>query len=276
MTITVKPGTDLTYPVVVTPGTLPAGLVVTPSTQTLTSGNAATGVQFVFAAAPGCSGLSPGANVSSTFVFMANQNSAGALADGNAVTATITVTAVATALVAPVTPAAPITISCLYNGSTYTPTPSTISVSVTSAATGGTPFTVSKPTWLSLSPAGPYSATGSASVLTFTPVCSGAVGTILSGAITLNDSPAPAITAAVTLKVIAAATLTATTPSTQAYTKGSGSTSYPSWTVTLGGATTGQIYTVNAATLGVLAHGESDERGLRHFEHDRVPGNRRD
>jgi hypothetical protein len=76
------------------------------------------------------------------------------------------------------------------------------------------------------------------------------VGTILSGAITLNNSPAPAVTIPVTYKVVAPATLTAATPSVQTYTKGSGPSYYPTWTVNLGGATAGQIFTVNPATLG--------------------------
>ena len=43
---------------------------------------------------------------------------------------------------------------------------------------------------------------------------------------------------------------TASTPAVQTYTKGSGSSFYPSWTVALGGATNGQIFSVNPTTLG--------------------------
>ncbi len=252
VTITVKPGTDTTYPVVVTPGPLPAGLVVTPTTGTFTSStasNVATGIPFVLSAAQGCSGLSAGANTANTFHFMANQNSAGAVADTNSVTTTITVTAAASGLSAT---ANANTISCLYNGSTYAPTPSTLTLAVANTETGGTPFTLTKPTWLSLTTQPPYSVTSSttSSNITFTPICGGPVGTIETGSITLSDSPAPAVTVPLTMKVVAPATLTATTPAVQTYIAGSGSGSYPSWTVTLGGATNGQVYTVNAATLG--------------------------
>jgi uncharacterized protein (TIGR03437 family) len=249
VTITVKPGTDVTYPVVVTPGPLPAGLVVSPSSQTLTSSNAAAGVPFILSAAQGCAGAVAGVNTASTFHFMANQNGAGAVADTNNVTTTITVTATASGLSAT---ASASSVSCLYNGSTYSPTPSTIAVTVANTEVGGTPFTLTKPTWLALATNPPYTVTSSltSSVINFTPICSGPVGTVNSGSITLTDSPAPAVTLPVTYKVVSPATLTATTPSTQSYTKGSGSSYYPSWTVTLAGATTGQIYSVNPTTLG--------------------------
>lgn len=247
VTITVKPGTDITYPVVVTPGPLPAGLVVTPSTQTLTSGNATTGVAFVFGAAPGCAGLTSGANTASTFHFMANQNGAGALADTNNVTTTITVTAAVSGLSATANAS---TVSCLFNGSTYTPTPTTLTLTVSNTATGGTPFTITKPTWLTVATAGPYDPTTTPLAVNFTPICGGPVGTVNTGSITLVNAPAPAVTISVTMKVVGPATLTASTPSVQTYTKGSGSSYYPSWTVTLGGATNGQIYNVNPTTLG--------------------------
>src|SRR5579872_4356072 len=95
VTITVKPGTDVTYPVAVTLGPLPAGLAVTPTSGTFLSSGAAnvtSGIAFVLSAAQGCAGLSAGANTASTFHFMANQNGAGAVADPNNVTTTITAT----------------------------------------------------------------------------------------------------------------------------------------------------------------------------------------
>lgn len=252
VTITVKPGTDTTYPLIVTPGPLPAGLVVTPTTGTFASATAAnvtSGIGFVLSAAQGCAGLSAGANTATTFHFMANQNGAGAVADTNNVTTTITVTATTSGLSAT---ASANTISCLLNGGNYTPTPSSLTLTVANTETGGTPFTFAKPTWLTLTTQPPYSVTSSttSSSITFTPVCSGAVGTVNTGSITLNALPAPAVTVPVTMKVVAPATLTTTTPPVQTYVTGSGSGAYPSWTVTLGGATTGQVYTVNAATLG--------------------------
>lgn len=247
VTITVKPGTDITYPVVVTPGPLPAGLVVSPGTNTLTSGNASAGVSFVLSAAPGCAGLIAGANTATTFHFMANQNNAGALADANNVTTTITVTAAASALSVTANSA---TVSCVLNGGVYTPTPGTLTLTVASAATGGTPFLVgSKPSWLTMTSSSPFNANASTTV-NFTPTCSGPVGTVSSGTISLTSAPAPAVPVTVTLKVVAPPTLTAATPPAQTYVTASGSVNYPSWTVTLGGATNGQVYTVNPATLG--------------------------
>jgi hypothetical protein len=252
VTITVKPGTDITYPVTVTPGPLPAGIVVTPTTGTFllaSSANVTSGISFVLSAAQGCAGLSSGTNTASTFHFMANQNSAGAVADGNLVTTTVTVTSAASGLSGALNAS---TISCVYSTGVYTPNPSTITLAVANTEVGGTPFTIAKPTWLTTTTAGPYTPASSTTPenIVFTPICSGTVGSISTGSITLVNAPAPPVTAAVTMKVVAPATLVTTVPSTQSYTKGSGSANYPSWTVTLSGATTGQIYNVNPASLG--------------------------
>lgn len=247
VTITVKPGADLTYPVVVTPGTGTTGLAVSPASQTLTSANALSGVNFILSAAPGCSGLSSGANTASTFHFMTTQNGGALTTDPNNVTTTITVVSTATALTATASSA---TVTCQLSGSNYTASPTTLTLTVASAATGGTPFAVgSKPGFLTLSSTPPFNANPSTTV-NFTPVCSGPVGTVTPGSIVLTNAPAPSVTIPVTYKVVAPATLTATTPPVQTYVKGAGSSGYPSWTVTLGGATSGQIYTVNPATLG--------------------------
>lgn len=245
VTITVKGGTNTTYPMVLTLGPLPAGLAVSPTTVTFANSTAATaGQAFVFGAAQGCAGLSSGANTASTFHFLV-----GGVADANNVTTTITATVAVSGLSAT---ASASTVSCSLNAGTYTPTPSTLVLTVNNTEAGGTPFTFTKPTWLTLATNPPYSVTSgtTASTINFTPICSGPVGTIMSGAITLNDSPAPAVSIPVTYKVVAPATLTAATPSVQSYTKGSGASFYPTWTVNLGGATAGQIFTVNPATLG--------------------------
>lgn len=247
-TITVKPGADTNYPTVVTLGTLPAGLVVTPSSGTLNSGNASTGVVFTLSAAQGCAGMSAGAN-SGTFTFKANQNGAGAVADTNTVSTTITVTAAASGLSASLSAS---TITCVLSGGVYTPSPSSIVMTVANAATGGTPFTMTKPTWLTLVTQPPYTATSStvSSAISFTPICGGPAGTVNQSSIVLTNAPAPAVSVSVTMKVVAPATLTTSTPATQTYVKGSGSARYPTWSVTLGGAATGQIYSVVPTSLG--------------------------
>jgi uncharacterized protein (TIGR03437 family) len=230
---------------VITLGPLPAGLAVSPATVTFANSTAATtGQAFVLSAAQGCVGLSAGANTASTFHFVVNN-----VADTNNVTTTITANVATSGLT--VTASAS-TISCSLNAGTYTPTPSTLALTVVNTEVGGTPFTISKPTWLTVATAAPYGVNSSAtsSTINFTPICSGPVGTISSGSITFTDSPAPAVSVPLTYKVVAPATLTATTPSVQSYTKGSGAAYYPTWTVNLGGATSGQIFTVNPATLG--------------------------
>jgi uncharacterized protein (TIGR03437 family) len=248
VTINVKPGTDVTYPVVLSLGTLPAGLVVTAATSnTLTSANAATGLNYVFSAAPGCAGLTAGANTASTFHFLVAQNGGQAAADTNNVTTTITVTATSSPLSISANSA---TISCVYNAGNYTPSPSTLTLTVTSAATGGTSFSLgSKPSWLTMTSSPPYDANPSATV-TFTPACSGSVGSVTSGAVSFTNAPAPAASMTITMKVVSPATLTALTPATQTYTTGSGSSYYPTWTVTLSGATNGQVYGVSPTSLG--------------------------
>ncbi len=58
------------------------------------------------------------------------------------------------------------------------------------------------------------------------------------------------MTVPITMKVVTAATLVASPPPVQTYTKGSGAANYPTWTVNLSAGTVGQIYTVNQASLG--------------------------
>jgi uncharacterized protein (TIGR03437 family) len=132
-----------------------AGFTITaPATTSITSSNATAGITYSIQANAGCTG------VSGTLQFL--------VGGVNDVTVAITDTVTATAaLVAPAT----LAISCTLNSGTYTPGPAQ-TVSVTSAASGGTPFTVdttvaNDPAWVTLNPTTPSGTAGTTAV-TFT------------------------------------------------------------------------------------------------------------
>ncbi len=113
-TITVKPVSG-TATIVITLNTLPAGLSVSPSTQTLNSGNSAAGVTFTLSA-PTCAGVAAGAN---TFTLTLK---AGGVSD-----ATVAGTINASALTA--SPAS-LAITCAYDGTSKYVTSSPQAVTV--------------------------------------------------------------------------------------------------------------------------------------------------
>jgi len=162
--ITLKPAGTIgsaTYAVTFAPM---AGFTITaPATASLTTSNASAGIVYSIVANAGCAG------VSGTLAFSVNTT-----ADVT-VTITDTVTATASALVAPAT----LAISCALNTGTYTPGAAQ-TVSVTSQAPGGTPFTVdttvaNDPTWVVLNPTSP-SGTATAAASTFTVAASANCG----------------------------------------------------------------------------------------------------
>lgn len=227
-TVVVKPATALTgsATIAVTLGTLPVGVVAitSPATQTLTATNQTAGLSYVVNYVPGCAGATAG-SASPTFHF-----TAGGVTDV-VVTASTTVTAAATALAAAPSSGA---VTCVKSGSTYTPAPAQ-TISVTSAASGGTPFTVDTVTsapaaWLVVTPTTGGSA--GTSPLTFTlraaSGCGGfATGTTNTTTVHLLNVPAPDKTLSVTLQVLSPTPLIAT-PATPklSYTKGSGTAGY--------------------------------------------------
>ncbi len=249
--IVVKPSPALTgsNTIVVSFAAPGAGLVVTaPALQTLSTTNQSAGITYTVNTAAGCVGASTGATV---FHF-----TAGGTTDF-AVTVNDTVTATTSALVA-----AAVNISCTLNAGTYTPGPAQ-TVSVTSAATGGTPFTVdttlsNDPAWLTLSPTTP-AGTASATPVAFTVAAAAGCGTFLSGSthtvsLHLLNAPAPDKLILVTLQVVPPSPLTVTpvpaAPSiSMSYTKASGVAAYSNVNVTssVGGA----FFTVNTATLPI-------------------------
>ena len=154
--ITLKPAAAIgsnTY--AVTYANMTGFTITPPATTSLTTSNATAGIIYSIQANAGCVG------VSGTLQFSVNTTA------DVPVTITDTVTATASALVAPAT----LAISCALNAGTYTPGAAQ-TVSVTSAAPGGTPFTVdttvaNDPVWVTLNPTSP-AGTATAAASTFT------------------------------------------------------------------------------------------------------------
>ena len=168
-----------------------------------------------------------------------------------------TVTSSASALVA-----APVTISCTLTGGVYSPGPAQ-TVSVTSAAAGGTPFTLdttsaNDPAWLTINPSAP-AGTATSTATTFTVAATAGCGSFASGSshtvnLHLQNAPAPDKLVAVTLQVVPPSPLTVTpipaAPSISlSYVKGSGSPG--SSTVSVTSSVSGAFFSVNTASLPI-------------------------
>lgn len=254
-TLTVKySGTIGTNSVVVSTTAAPAGVVITtPTAHTLTSTTNTAGLAFTVGTAAGCAGLNSGTN-NLSFNFTANSNNAGAQND-ILITVVVIVTASQSALVA--TPN-PVALSCVYDGTNYYPGPA-VTVSITSAATGGTPFTVTTTgvsSWATVGSASGNTAGSTAVTLTVTPTagCGGltSYGTTTStNPIQLVSAPAPAKTITVTITILHQSPLTATpSPASLTYVKGSGSTGKVSVNIT-GTGSPAPFFSVNTATLPI-------------------------
>ena len=218
-TVVVKPVTPLTNKTIaVTLGALSSGLVVTPpASAVLDSTNQAQGLTYAVNLAAGCRGAASG---SASIKFYA-----GGTAD---VTASVTmdVTALASPLVA-----SPVTITCARNPDpplSYSVGPAQ-TVSVTSAAAGGTPFTVdtsTNPAWLAVGSSSGGIASSTGVTVTVSPVfpCGNyPSGSSTSVSIHLKNPPAPDGLIPVSLQIIGPSPLTATPAAPSlSYTKGSG------------------------------------------------------
>jgi uncharacterized protein (TIGR03437 family) len=219
VTIVVKPVATLTTnTMTVTLVAVNAGLTVTPpSSVILNSVNQAQGLTFTVNLAAGCAGATSG---STTVRFYA-----GNVADVP-VTVTRAVSAAASALVA-----SGVTLTCVRNAGSpvsYTPGPAQTAL-ITSAAAGGTPFTVdtsTNPAWLVVTPS-----TGGIAGPAGIPVTVSAVlacgnflpGSSNSASIHLRNLPAPDGLIPVTLQIAGQSPLIATPGSASlSYTKGSG------------------------------------------------------
>lgn len=261
-TIIIKPVTALTgsntITVTYSQASPTGGIVVTPpSSAVLSTGT--TSLTYTVNVAAGCVGAS---SATKTVQFLAASNSGSAANDVTlGVVDTVTVASSSGLL------ALPVTLSCTRSGSsspyTYTPGASQ-SMSVTSAATGGIPFTVSNPSapaWLTLgSPSsGTASTTASTiSVSTSSPCGSFAPGTSNTATIHLVSTGAGAgpadLLVVVTLLVVSPTPLTVTpvpaAPSiSMTYIKGSGNPATANVSVT--SSVSGAFFTVNTSTLPI-------------------------
>jgi hypothetical protein len=129
--------------------------------------------------------------------------------------------------------AAPVTVYCQLTGGVYS-NRTTSTISVTSAAVGGTPFTIlpasvpSSPAWLSVSSLA--GGTASAIPITFTVQAAAGCGGFTStqvATLSLTNAPAPPRTVTVTLSIVSAATTSIFSGSQSlSYVKGSGTPGY--------------------------------------------------
>ena len=219
-------------PLSVTITGLTGGITVSPSgAQALTSANNTAGLTYTVSLAPGCVGVANNGTPALHF-------NTGAGVD---IIVTVNTTLAATVSGLSVSPS-PIILSCTKNGGVYTP-PAVSTVSITSQATGGTPFTVDSSgtaVWLTVGAASGATATTTAT--TFTLTVAGNCGSFASGTsnpttILLVNAPGPQKAVTVTLLVVPPSTLT-TVPAapTLTYVKGSGSAGKVDVTVSAAGS----------------------------------------
>ncbi len=251
--VVVKPVTPLTgsSTIAVTFGSASAGLVITaPTVTVLSATNSAAGLTYTVNLAAGCASMTSGANAPH-FQF-----SAGGVADV-VVTASATVTATSSALVpSPAT----IALTCTKSGSSYTPGPSK-AIAVTSAAGGGTPFTVTAPpAWLTVAPL--TGGTASSTAVTLSAVAATGCGSFASGttnttSLHLVNAPAPDKLVTVTLQIVPPTTLTATPASgSLSYVKNSGVPGYVDVAVT-SSSPPNPFFSVDTTTLPIWLNVDS-------------------
>ena len=234
----------------------PTGLVVTPPVSSvLNATNNTAGIIFTVTPLAGCASALTGSNTftaganSIPIQFKAAQN-AGAAGNDNSATVTDTITVNGSPLVSHA-----ITVSCGRNpvGPVYVPSSSPATVSVTSAATGGTPFTVTGvPAWLSVSATSGTAGTTAATISAFalSPCDSLAAGNSFTGSLTLTLPFSQSTAVAVTISVVANSPLTLAPASISlSHVKGSGTAQTQNVSVTSSGS--GTYFTVNTITLPI-------------------------
>jgi len=220
---------------------------ITPNgSSTLTASNNTAGLAFTVVAVAGCANATSGSN--SIPVQLTSQANSGTPQNDVNVTVSEAVTATTSALVAPA-----VTVNCGYaagSPATYVPgVPQT--VSVTSAAAGGTPFTTSAVgTGIVVTPAAP-AGTATTTATTFQVQAAAGCGGYTSdhsSSITLANAPAPAVTITVNIHFTTISPLTATpSPVTMTYVKGSNNAGVANVLVT--SSLPNAFFTVNTGTL---------------------------
>lgn len=242
-TIVLTPAIPLTASTIAVTVILSPGLTLTPpSSNLLTSSNQAGGLTYQVSVAAGCVGAASGSSLIRFY--------AGGVAD-----VTVNVATTVAAAVSPLA-ASPVVLTCTRGGSatkvTYTPGPAQ-TVTVVSAAAGGTPFTVNttaNPSWLSVTPSrGVANSAGASLTVAALSPCGGyAGGTSNPASIHLANAPAPDALIPVTLQIIGPSPLVATPASfTLSYTKGSGTAGYAD--VALSAASGTPPFTVDPTSL---------------------------
>jgi len=215
-TITIKSFTALvgSATIAVTAGVVGNGLVLTPpGSPTLNLANNSTGIAFTVSAAVGCVANTTGPTV---ITFAANATPDIPVSVSDTVTATtsgLTVSPTSIALSCTFTAGSPGSFTFLSPAQT---------ISITSAAVGGTPFTLdtsagNDPTWVTLAPTTlTGSATGTATTFTIAPTGTGTkcggfgVGTTHNFSLHLQNGPAGDKLIPVSLTIVAPSPLTVT------------------------------------------------------------------
>ena len=237
-------------------GTLPPGIVVSPTTASLTTANQTAGVTFSVNAAAGCAGATAGTN-SVTFRF--------AYGSTPTLSATVTIAYAVTATTSPLTPTpTSLALTCVLNASVYTSglAQTTSVASAVPLANGGTPFTIDTTgnasgtgaawaTVTSLAARNANATTPASISVVPTTGCGGfLVGTTNSTTVTLLNAPAPNRVIPVTLRVFAATPLTALpTSAAITYVKGSGTAGRAD--VVIGASSGTPFFTVDTTTLPI-------------------------
>ncbi|MCX6606133.1 MAG: putative Ig domain-containing protein [Acidobacteria bacterium] len=237
-------------------GTLAGGLVVTPTTASLTTANQTAGVTFMVNATTGCAGGTAGTN-NVTFRF--------AYGSGATPGQTITIAYTVAAATSPLTPTpTSLALTCVLSGGSYTlGTAQTTSIaSAVPAANGGTPFTIDTSgnasgtgaAWATVTSlvARNADATTPASISVVpTAGCGGFVlGTTNSTTVTLLNTPAPNRVIPVTLRIVGPTPLTALpTSAAMTYVKGSGTAGKVD--VLIGASSGTPFFTVDTTTLPI-------------------------
>ena len=248
--VTVKPAIPLTGSATIAvglPSSLTGGLTVTaPSITTLSTANQAAGIVYTVSEASGCVGVTNNGTPSVTFT--ANTTADAILATTTALANSVSGLSVSNATVV---------VNCVLVSTTYTPGAAQ-NVSVTSTATGGTPFslvTTGLPAGVSVTPStftGSASSTATAFSIQAAAGCGGAsLGSTTTGSLVLHDTPGPDKTISVALQVTGATPLTATpSPASLSYVKGSGSASSVAVAVT-SSTTPAPFFTVDTTSLPI-------------------------
>ncbi len=206
-------------------GALAGGVQVSaPASQVLSASN--TSLTYSFSFKPGCAGATTSAAATQTIQFKTGTSPATA-------DVTVRINATVTTSASALTPSPnAVILSCVKNGTTYTPGTAQ-AVSVTSAANGGTPFKIDNtsanlPTWLTVSPTPPGNFTASTTPASLTIAaangCGGfAVNTSHSATVHLQNAPAPDKLVPVTLQIVPLSPLSYAPASVRLnYTQGSG------------------------------------------------------